>query len=470
MRLFDWLCDRMIPVALRQDESTENRAKNLVGLVVVATLAIPSFAGLYAWLGHTGAAVVTALTLPTIMLAVATMRLFNSATVAQYSTMLTLYGLLCYLVWSMGGSAGHVVNTWFTAVPVIATFMLGLRQGLLWLGMTVGAILFFAWAHATGAVAFPISPVHDPLLLDVISNLGLVPFVGGLAMFFQLAKDQSDHTRLRQVITIRELMNEVGRQSAHVSEQVQHMAQSLGKQSEQAVVMRSATQANHTLVTVLEQTSATLAREVNAARHNAEESAAVIGGAITKSESLADAISQADFLVQTLQAHSKTISGIVENIKGLAFQTNILAINATIEAAHAGEQGRGFAVVADSVRRLAGEAGTSARAIDQELGVILDHIEMTAGLLDSSKSLAEEGRLNADQAKSALQSIQDSVNTLDSEMNRLQGVSVQQVRQNSELQTVASAMEQGIQEVAGGSATIEQAMARLNLRLADADH
>jgi methyl-accepting chemotaxis protein len=193
----------------------------------------------------------------------------------------------------------------------------------------------------------------------------------------------------------------------------------------------------------------------------------VVGSAITNSVALAESISQADQLVRTLQSRSQGISDIVDRIKGLAFQTNILALNATIEAAHAGAQGRGFAVVADNVRKLAGEAGEAATAISQELSVILDHIRDTAGLLGNSHELAESGRVSAAHAKQALQSIQDSVMALHGEMSRLEDVSHRQLNQNSELQSVASRMEQGIQQVAGGSSSIEQAMARLNARLSN---
>jgi hypothetical protein len=465
MSLFDSLFDTLIPASIHKDAAALTRAKNLVGLAVVAFGAAPGFAGLYWWLGNHFGAIAIGLVLPMLCVSLGSIRVLESLWFAQYSTMATLLTLFSSLIWSMHGEMSNPVNAWFVAVPVVATFMLGLRQGLLWLAITLGTMLFFVWASKTGAIDFPANPVTNPELLHIISNLGLVPFVAGLALFFQLTKDQSDAVRLSQVDTIRYLMTEVGQQSAQVSDQVQQMVSSLSNQSEQAVAMRSASQANHELASVLEQTSTALALEADTARQTAQEGAEVIGSAITNSESLADAISQADQLVRTLQSRSRDISGIVDNIKSLAFQTNILALNATIEAAHAGAQGRGFAVVADNVRKLAGEAGDSASAISRELGVILDHIEQTAGLLDSSHMLAQAGRRSAGHAKSALQSIQDSVMTLHGEMSRLQEVSERQVRQNSEMQTVASAMEQGIQDVAGGSATIEQAMTQLNVRL-----
>jgi uncharacterized coiled-coil DUF342 family protein len=465
MNVFNVLFDWLIPPSLRQDDALYGKAKNLVGLAVVAVLAAPPFAGLYAWLGNTSGAIAITLALPALAIGLLSMRVLGTLGVAQYLSMSTLFVLFCSLIYTLGGDCTSSVNAWFAAVPVVATFMLGLRQGLLWLGMCTAAMLGMVWASTTGAVAFPVNPVKDMPLLNIISNLGLVPFVAGLALFFQLAKDQSDATRRSQVETIRFMMDEVGAQTRQVSDQVQHMVQALDEQSQQAVAMRAASDANQALASSLQQTSTVLADEASHARETAEQGAEVVGSAIANTEALAESINRADELVRTMQSRSQDIGGIVDRIKGLAFQTNILALNATIEAAHAGAQGRGFAVVADNVRKLAGEAGEAATAISAELGVVLQHIQDTARLLDSSQTMAASGRESAARAKEALQSIQDSVRTLHGEMDRLREVSHRQLDQNGELQSVASRMEAGIQRVAGGSSTIEQAMVQLNARL-----
>lgn len=465
MNLLDNLFGFYIPQALRADEITLARAKSLVGLTFAAVFSGPSFIGVYLYLGHPGAAWAVAATLWLVPGIWFSLRRLQSLRAAQVANLVTFNLLFGYLVWSTGGSASEAVAAWFVVVPVMATFAGGPLFGLLGLGSVLAVLGGFEAVRAVG-LAFPANPIVDTRLWGLLCNLGLMLFVCILAMGSQIAKEQGDRQRQAQIDTIESLMAEVGCQSAQVGRSVDAMVRSLNAQSQQARAVRGAAESNNALAQAVEQASAMLAAEAAHARATAQVGAEVVGQAMAGTVALAEAIGRADVLVRGLQSRSQDISAIADKIKGLAFQTNILAINAAIEATHAGCYGRGFAVVAGNVRQLAGDAGDAASAISAELARILDNVDQAARLLGDGQGLAQAGRDNASQARQALSSILDSVVTLQGEAGKLEAVSHEQLARNAELGQHASQMEQGIALVADGSGAIQGAMVQLHGRLA----
>ncbi|WP_019677410.1 methyl-accepting chemotaxis protein [Arsukibacterium perlucidum] len=127
---------------------------------------------------------------------------------------------------------------------------------------------------------------------------------------------------------------------------------------------------------------------------------------------IAKEVDNASGTIQTVQQESQNIGAILDTIQAIAEQTNLLALNAAIEAARAGEQGRGFAVVADEVRTLAARTQTSTTEIKN----LIDRLQQSAAnavkTMDAGVDKAKRGVAMADEAGEALTDIMQSVSTI----------------------------------------------------------
>ncbi len=142
----------------------------------------------------------------------------------------------------------------------------------------------------------------------------------------------------------------------------------------------------------------------------------VVAEAITHIEHLAQEMARSSQAMQGLQQESRKIGSVLEVIKSVSEQTNLLALNAAIEAARAGEAGRGFAVVADEVRSLAQRTQQSAEEIEELISGLHRGTQQVADIMDNSRSLTDNSVQLTRRAGEALAGITRTVSVIQ-EMN-----------------------------------------------------
>ncbi|MCU1715605.1 methyl-accepting chemotaxis protein [Pseudomonas sp. 5P_3.1_Bac2] len=139
----------------------------------------------------------------------------------------------------------------------------------------------------------------------------------------------------------------------------------------------------------------------------AQKGADVISQTLKVMQEIARQMQDAAEGIEALGKQSQLISAIMKTISGIADQTNLLALNAAIEAARAGEQGRGFAVVADEVRQLAGRTSKATEEIVEVVQRNQTLAQAAVESMSSSRQQAEQGLILANQAGEVIIDIQD---------------------------------------------------------------
>lgn len=218
------------------------------------------------------------------------------------------------------------------------------------------------------------------------------------------------------VETIRSMVRQVSQSATDIDRVAETVALSSAKASEriqlqQAETTQIATAMNEMSATVQDVAGRTAevaatAEQTLAAVKNGSSAVTDASGAV---HALAEDIGDASTTVQRVHSESERIGSVLEVIRGIAEQTNLLALNAAIEAARAGEQGRGFAVVADEVRQLAHRTQESTSEIQEMVESLQSSVEQTVGVMGKSRERADDTVEHATRVSDLLAQISGSV-------------------------------------------------------------
>ncbi|MGR5092388.1 HAMP domain-containing methyl-accepting chemotaxis protein [Vibrio maritimus] len=183
--------------------------------------------------------------------------------------------------------------------------------------------------------------------------------------------------------------------------------------------------------------------------------------------SLVDAIQNAQQLVEQLSNESQAIGKVTEVIEGLAEQTNLLALNAAIEAARAGEQGRGFAVVADEVRMLASrttESTTEINAIVQAIRTSTNKVEQQ---INEGTTIASDAMGQTHQALSRIQSSAEQVELVNEQMESLAATAEQQANATQTISGLVNDINESLSAVAEQTRSANQVTEQVTSNVGD---
>lgn len=331
---------------------------------------------------------------------------------------------------------GEVLSGEVTATNALVTT-------LLIVGLMLGAMI--AW----GIKKVIVSPLQVALdaMADIVGGEGDLTRrlddtnkdeIGKLANGFNMFATVVHHI-IREVMGYTEQLSSSADRLSVITEETSRGADRQQTQTDEVVA------AVNELAATGQEVARNTSDAAEAAQHAEDASAegrGVVGKTIDAIESLAEEVEHAGEVIHRLESDSTAIGGVLDVIRGIAEQTNLLALNAAIEAARAGEQGRGFAVVADEVRTLASRTQESTAEIQTMIERLQSGAQEAVKVMDTSKDRATSTVEQAVQAGASLQTIAEAV-TVINEMN------VQIATAAEEQNAVAENINQSVVNISG---------------------
>ena len=276
------------------------------------------------------------------------------------------------------------------------------------------------------------------------------------------------------VSSLRDVVGKVSSATSHVSSSSEELSANARQSTKGIEDQRARTDAIASAMEELSATITAVSTSLNEvadisknAMKTAEHGGEVVSGAIQEMTNVDTSVKKSAAAIESLGESSKQIGEVISVINDIADQTNLLALNAAIEAARAGEHGRGFAVVADEVRKLAErttratkEIGTTIEDIQQKTGEAVT--SMNVGTQEVSKGLEQ-----IDEAGGALQNILNMVKKLDDRVNEVAVAGEQQASTTAEISDNTTSVSDVAKEMSNGAEQITQSAEDLSQLASD---
>ncbi len=255
--------------------------------------------------------------------------------------------------------------------------------------------------------------------------------------------------------------DEVASASTEIASSSEEMASSMEEQTAQVVEVASAVEEINSSLSEVATQTAHANETASESGKVAEDGGDAVRATAEGMESIRDTVNKAASMVEQLGERSEAIGAIVETINDIADQTNLLALNAAIEAARAGEHGRGFAVVADEVRKLADRTTKATAEISESITTIQDETRQAVEGMQSGEEHVNRGTELAAQATQHLQRIVGGAKEIRELISSISAATEQQTTASGQISQGMSQMESATTQANEGAR--QAAMAATNL-------
>lgn len=330
---------------------------------------------------------------------------------------------------------------------------------------------FLTW-YLSGVIVMPIKRLNT-VMQDISSGGDLTirvdvktqDEIGQLATSFNQFSEKVHHTITAVVAAAQEVRHEM----INIGKVTNSISSGASEQQQESDAVATAVHEMSATSDGVRQHANDAAIASKSASDEANNAKLVLADTVVSIQSLSTEIAQAAEVIDTLEHDVKDISSILDVIRGIADQTNLLALNAAIEAARAGEQGRGFAVVADEVRSLASKTQDSTGEIQTMIEKLQNGAQQAVKVMTSSQTNSEETVLQANIAGNSLDAIVSSINVINDMNIQIATAATEQSQVSEDVNINVQHIAENSHAVVGVVANAEQACVALEGQCAKLD-